>query len=45
MLNDRLLTSIMLPRASIEWLDAPDTVGTVDCQSGSHRAFVVCGVP
>ena len=44
LLDDRLLTSIMLPRASIEWLDASSTVGDAIDQAGAtgHSWYPVC---
>ena len=44
MLDDRLLTSIMLPRASIEWLDASDTVAQAIVKAGAtgHSWYPVC---
>ncbi|MEO5659927.1 MAG: hemolysin family protein, partial [Polaromonas sp.] len=43
-LDDRLLTSLMLPRASIEWLDASDTVAQAIDQAGAtgHSWYPVC---
>ena len=44
LLDDRLLTSIMLPRASIEWLDASDTVAQAIVKAGTtgHSWYPVC---
>ena len=44
LLDDRLLTSIMLPRASIEWLDASDTVAQAIVKAGAtgHSWYPVC---
>ena len=43
-LDDRLLTSIMLPRTSIEWLDASDTVARAIDKAGAtgHSWYPVC---
>lgn len=43
-LDDRLLTSIMLPRANIEWLDASDTVAQAIVKAGTsgHSWYPVC---
>ena len=43
-LDDRLLTSIMLPRSSIEWLDASDTVAQAIDKAGAtgHSWYPVC---
>jgi putative hemolysin len=35
LLDDRLLTSLMLPRSDIEWLDASDTVDQAIAKAGS----------
>ena len=44
LLDDRLLTSLMLPRASIEWLDAADTVALAIDKAGAtgHSWYPVC---
>jgi putative hemolysin len=44
LLDDRLLTSLMLPRADIEWLDAADTVAQAIDKAGStgHSWYPVC---
>jgi putative hemolysin len=44
LLDDRLLTSLMLPRASIEWLDASDTVADAIDKAGAtgHSWYPVC---
>ncbi|NDP61906.1 hemolysin family protein [Polaromonas sp.] len=44
LLDDRLLTSLMLPRASIEWLDASDTVADAIAKAGAtgHSWYPVC---
>ena len=44
LLDDRLLTSLMLPRASIEWLDATDTVALAIDKAGAtgHSWYPVC---
>jgi putative hemolysin len=44
LLDDRLLTSLMLPRADIEWLDASDTVAQAIDKAGStgHSWYPVC---
>ncbi|MDB5868874.1 MAG: hypothetical protein JWP96_1206 [Polaromonas sp.] len=44
LLDDRLLTSLMLPRASIEWLDASDTVAQAIDKAGAtgHSWYPVC---
>ena len=44
LLDDRLLTSNMLPRASIEWLDASDTVAQAIVKAGTtgHSWYPVC---
>ena len=44
LLDDRLLTSLMLPRASIEWLDAFDTVAQAIDKVGAtgHSWYPVC---
>jgi putative hemolysin len=44
LLDDRLLTSLMLPRASIEWLDASDTVAQAIDKAGvtGHSWYPVC---
>ena len=43
-LDDRLLTSMMLPRASIEWLDASDTLAQAIAKAGAtgHSWYPVC---
>jgi len=43
-LDERLLTSLMLPRASIEWLDASDTVAQAIDKAGAtgHSWYPVC---
>ena len=43
-LDDRSLTSIMLPRSNIEWLDASDTVAQAIDQAGAtgHSWYPVC---
>ena len=44
LLDDRMLTSLMLPRASIEWLDASDTVAQAIDKAGAtgHSWYPVC---
>ena len=44
LLDDRLLTSLMLPRGSIEWLDASDTVAQAIDKAGvtGHSWYPVC---
>jgi putative hemolysin len=44
LLDDRSLTSLMLPRASIEWLDASDTVAQAIEKAGAtgHSWYPVC---
>ena len=44
LLDDRLLTSLMLPRANIEWLDASDTVPEAIQKAGAagHSWYPVC---
>jgi putative hemolysin len=44
LLDDRLLTSMMLPRASIEWLDASATVADAIDKAGAtgHSWYPVC---
>ena len=44
LLDDRLLTSLMLPRSSIEWLDASDTVAQAIHKAGAtgHSWYPVC---
>ncbi|MES2512068.1 MAG: hemolysin family protein [Pseudomonadota bacterium] len=44
LLDDRLLTSLMLPRSDIEWLDASDTVGEAIAKAGvgGHSWYPVC---
>ncbi|MGV8805409.1 MAG: hemolysin family protein [Polaromonas sp.] len=44
MLDERRLTSIMLPRSSIEWLDASDTVAEAIDKAGAtgHSWYPVC---
>jgi putative hemolysin len=44
LLDDRLLTSLMLPRSSIEWLDASDTVAQAINKAGAtgHSWYPVC---
>ncbi len=44
LLDDRLLTSLMLPRADIEWLDAADTVAKAIDKAGAtgHSWYPVC---
>ena len=44
LLDDRLLTSLMLPRADIEWLDATDTVAQAIEKAGAtgHSWYPVC---
>ena len=44
LLDDRLLTSLMLPRASIEWLDASDTIAQAIDKAGAtgHSWYPVC---
>jgi putative hemolysin len=46
-LDDRRLTSLMVPRADIEWLDATDTVASSlqKVAGRARRAFLVPGVP
>ena len=44
LLDDRLLTSLMLPRAGIEWLDASDSVAEAIDKAGTtgHSWYPVC---
>ncbi|SFU84168.1 putative hemolysin [Polaromonas sp. YR568] len=44
LLDDRLLTSLMLPRSDIEWLDASDTVAQAIDKAGvtGHSWYPVC---
>ena len=44
LLDDRLLTSLMLPRSDIEWLDASDTVAEAIAEAGvtGHSWYPVC---
>jgi len=44
LLDDRLLTSLMLPRSDIEWLDASDTVAQAIVKAGAtgHSWYPVC---
>ena len=44
LLDDRLLTSLMLPRSDIEWLDASDTVAQAFDKAGAtgHSWYPVC---
>ncbi|WP_341908390.1 hemolysin family protein [Polaromonas sp. YR568] len=44
LLDDRLLTSLMVPRSDIEWLDASDTVAHAIDQAGAtgHSWYPVC---
>ncbi len=44
LLDDRLLTSLMLPRSDIEWLDATDTVPEAIQKAGAsgHSWYPVC---
>ncbi|MGB4117790.1 MAG: hemolysin family protein [Polaromonas sp.] len=44
LLDDRLLTSLMLPRSDIEWLDASDTVHEATLKVGAtgHSWYPVC---
>ena len=44
LLDDRLLTSLMLPRSDIEWLDAADTVPEAIQKAGAtgHSWYPVC---
>ena len=44
LLDDRLLTSLMLPRSDIEWLDASDTVAKAIAKAGvtGHSWYPVC---
>jgi putative hemolysin len=44
LLDDRLLTSLMLPRSDIEWLDAADTVAEAIQKVGAtgHSWYPVC---
>ena len=44
LLDDRMLTSLMLPRGSIEWLDASDTVAQAIDKAGvtGHSWYPVC---
>ncbi|WP_096663305.1 hemolysin family protein [Polaromonas sp. AET17H-212] len=44
LLDDRLLTSLMLPRSDIEWLDASDTVAQAITKAGAtgHSWYPVC---
>ena len=44
LLDDRLLTSLMLPRANIEWLDATDTIAAAvqKASTTGHSWYPVC---
>lgn len=44
LLDDRLLTSLMLPRSDIEWLDASDTLAEAIDKAGAtgHSWYPVC---
>jgi putative hemolysin len=44
LLDDRLLTSLMLPRTDIEWLDASDSVAEAIAKAGTtgHSWYPVC---
>ena len=44
LLDDRRLTSLMLPRSSIEWLDASDTIAQAIDKAGAtgHSWYPVC---
>ena len=44
LLDDRLLTSLMLPRSDIEWIDAADTVAQAIVKAGAtgHSWYPVC---
>ena len=44
LLDDRLLPSLMLPRADIEWLDASDTLAEAFAKAGTtgHSWYPVC---
>lgn len=44
LLDDRLLTSMMLPRSSIEWLDASDSIAQAIDKAGAtgHSWYPVC---
>jgi putative hemolysin len=44
LLDDRLLTSLMLPRSEIEWIDASDTVAQAIAKAGDtgHSWYPVC---
>ena len=44
LLDDRLLTSLMLPRSDIEWLDASDTIAQAIDKAGvtGHSWYPVC---
>jgi putative hemolysin len=44
LLDDRLLTSLMLPRSDIEWLDASDTLAEAIAKAGAtgHSWYPVC---
>ena len=44
LLDDRLLTSLMLPRSDIEWLDASDTLAKAIDKAGAtgHSWYPVC---
>ena len=44
LLDDRLLTSLMLPRSDIEWMDASDTVAEAMHKAGAtgHSWYPVC---
>ena len=44
LLDDRLLTSLMLPRSDVEWLDASDTVAQAIDKAGAtgHSWYPVC---
>ncbi len=44
LLDDRLLTSLMLPRSDIEWLDAADTVpdAIIKAAATGHSWYPVC---
>ncbi|MFN3571501.1 MAG: hemolysin family protein [Polaromonas sp.] len=44
LLDDRLLTSLMLPRSEIEWIDASDTLAQAIAKAGAtgHSWYPVC---
>ena len=45
LLDDRQLTSIMVPHSEIEWLDAQDSIDAAVQKAWHHGPFLVPGVP